>query len=270
MSDEKECPFSFQFKNGKEFVGIIESVSKIIDECRVDVTPKKLSIGAMDGSHICLIYLCLQKEDFDEYNVSSDISLGINLLDLIKILKRIGPKDEIRISGGLKDKKLSIGFKDPTKLTKERKFYQHQIDLEIEAINVEKLHELEFAGKYSLPINELSQIITDGSIFSEVIGITASGNNIMFTSEGTIGDMECNLILEQTQIITPDTIPICNFAIKFLKHIIDANVNTNTIEIGISDSQGPLNCKINLYKSGSFIEYFLASRVEEENNGQNE
>ncbi len=88
--------FKAKIKNGKVIKGIFEAVSAIISETFLKVDPDKgISLTAMDLSHICLVSLTLEKSDLDEFEADQNYELGINVEDLVKIIRRSGANDEI-------------------------------------------------------------------------------------------------------------------------------------------------------------------------------
>lgn len=66
----------------------------------------------MDSSHVSLIQLLLRKEGFDLYRCDKNVTLGINLTSLGKILKCSGNKDTLTLRCDSEDT-MSIMFEDP-------------------------------------------------------------------------------------------------------------------------------------------------------------
>ena len=85
-----------KMQDSKIMKGIIESVSAIIDETYFVANPAGLTLTAMDESHICLMHMLLPANLFDGgYECGEETKMGVNLEDLVKIMKRAGASDAI-------------------------------------------------------------------------------------------------------------------------------------------------------------------------------
>ncbi len=260
--------FKAKFKDARIVKGMFEAVSAIISETLLKVDPDKgITLTAMDLSHICLVSLSLVKEDLDEFVADQKYELGINLEDLVKILKRSGSSDEISLIHDPKDKKLLIVMK-PKEAKKARKFTISLIDIEGEEINLESLEAMEFDNKVRMGLKNLDEAIKDAEIFAEVLQVQAAQDKLIFSTTGNIGDMEYVLEkdeLESSELATEST---GIFAISFLKNILKISAIADKVELELK-SEAPLKMIFDILNS-SRIMYFLAPRVEEDDDSMYE
>ncbi|MHA1520254.1 MAG: hypothetical protein ACTSRK_08735 [Promethearchaeota archaeon] len=157
--------FKVKMKDSKMVRGIFDAVSSIISETILKIDPAVgLSLTAMDMSHICLVSLVLHKDDLDEFEADEVYELGINLEDLVKIIKRSGASDEITFLHDPKVKKLVIEMK-PAEAKKARKFTMSLIEYEGEEIDINALNEMEFDNLCSFKLTYLDEAIKDAEIF---------------------------------------------------------------------------------------------------------
>lgn len=72
----------------------------------------------MDNSHIALVSLDLKPESFmeDAYRCDRNMSLGMNLTSLQKIIKCAGNDDEVTLRAGDDDDNLSLTFQNRSAL----------------------------------------------------------------------------------------------------------------------------------------------------------
>ena len=154
--------FKVKINDSKVVKGIFEAVTAIISETQLKVTSTGISLTAMDLSHICLVSMNISKDDLDEFETDQDYELGINLEDLVKIIKRSSANDAIIFSHNPKDKKLVIEMR-PESGKKARKFTMALIDIEGEDINMESLEAMEFDNKCSVDIGIIDEAIKDGA-----------------------------------------------------------------------------------------------------------
>jgi proliferating cell nuclear antigen len=258
--------FKAKIKDSKVVRGIFEAVSSIISEVLLKVDKDGISMTAMDLSHICLVSLKLKKEDLDEFEVKEPLQLGINLEDLVKIIKRSSGNDEITFSHDPKEKKLIIEMKPP-EAKKARKFTIALIDIEGEEINLESLESMEFDNKCSFNLKYLDEAIKDAEIFAEVLQIKVD-KNLIFSTTGNIGDME--YVLEGDELISKELNAESSgiFAISFLKNILKIGSIADSIDVSLK-SEAPLKIIASILNSSRVL-YFLAPRVEEEDDSMYE
>jgi len=259
--------FKAKFKNAKFIRGVFEAISALIDETRLIIDPEKgLSMTSMDGAHICLVDLNLKKEDMDEFVTKDHYELGLKLEDLVKIIKRGTANDEITFSHDPKDKKLVIEMKAENS-KKTRKFTLTLIDIDVEEINVNQLDDIPFDNKCQFKVGILDEAIKDAEIFSEVLQINVK-DTLKFAAEGITGDMA--YVLEKDELISSEftTESEGNFAIQFLKNILKITSITDQVSMSLK-SESPVKMKFNILNN-SYIQYFLAPRVEEESDNMYE
>lgn len=267
--------FKVKINDSKVVKGIFDAVSAIISETLLKVTADGINLTAMDLSHICLVSLNLHKDDLDEFETDQDYELGINLEDLVKILKRSGSNDAIIFSHDPKEKKLIIEML-PESGKKARKFTMALIDIEGEDINMESLEAMEFDNKCTMEIKILDEAIKDAEIFAEVLQIKVQDSpdskekSLNFSTTGNIGDMDYELENELLAEKDFSNESLGIFAISFLKNILKSSAVANKVKMELK-SEAPLKMDFNFIDlEKSRILYFLAPRVEEDDDSMYE
>jgi len=259
--------FKAKIKDARVVKGIFEAVSAIISETLLKVDPAKgISLTAMDLSHICLVSLDLRKEDMDEFEADEPLEIGINLEDLVKIIKRSSAEDEITFSHNPNEKKLIIQMK-PETAKKARTFTISMIDIDGEEINMEALENMVFDNHCTLDLSFLDEAIKDAEIFAEVLQVKA-GESLVFSTNGNIGDME--YVLEKEELVDVDFSGDSTgiFAINFLKKVLKISTVAERIRMGLK-SESPLKMCFDIINSSRIL-YFLAQRVEEDDDSMYE
>ena len=66
---------------------LIEALKEILTDGNITITPEGIKLIAMDPTHSVLIHLKLQSENFEYFHVSKKITIGINMLNLFKLIK---------------------------------------------------------------------------------------------------------------------------------------------------------------------------------------
>lgn len=287
--------FKIMFDNAKLMKNAIESITSIITEGILKITQEGIKISAMDGSHICLIDLFIDKSECLEYsfNCMDEISLGLNFDDCNKIFKRskVEQKNYISLTFESSKKQVQISLINRVKtivdLTEEersllpkrsqtktktiesmgdksRDFIVTLIDLDQEAIDTSSLRDIkkDMDCKFALNASEFEDIVNDGMIYSEVLEFHAK-NEVNFSSNGTMGNYNSKYQISQLDYLEIKHRSCGNFAIQFLKNILkskDLGIDSNYHFMLKSDS--PLSIEVKISEK-SYIQYFLAPRVEE-------
>lgn len=68
----------------------IEALKDLITEGNFDVSSSGISFQGMDSSHVCLVSLQLKSDGFDHFRCDRNLSLGLHMGNLSKILKCAG------------------------------------------------------------------------------------------------------------------------------------------------------------------------------------
>jgi len=262
--------FLAMFKDSKLITAIFKAIASIIGECQIVVTEEGFEIAAMDGSHICLVSVKINKADMDEFRPPSEkFSVGVNLEDLVKVANRRGSGDAITFSVEQAQKRIKLLLKPESK-KKGRTFTVAMIDIQTEEISMESINAIEFGTKYTIPFELLDQAVKDAEIYSEVLTFSVQDDTIIYATEGSIGDMKYELEKDELKDVTAikSTDKETAYAIQFLKEIIKIGDVTNDCKISFGQEM-PLRIEADLFKNSKAI-FILAPRVDEAQSGSEE
>jgi len=253
--------FKFKLEKSKVLRSIVESLSSVVDETIISVSPEGLLIMAMDPSRICLLQLELKKEDFEEFECEKESKVGINLEDLDKILKRSSVIDSLSISFEPKSRKFKIKMKQEGSL-KVRTFSLGEIELEQEDIPMENLLQIAYDAEFVINPTFFIEAIKDAEIYSEIITIKADDNKgLDFSSIGQIGEMEYELGVDELDENNIKGVSTGSYSLNFLKNILKVENVAEKLAISLKDDH-PVKLVFNILEGG-ILNYFLAPRVSE-------
>lgn len=256
--------FEITLNDAKTVKGIFEAISAVVGESKMSFTPDGITMNAIDDGRICLVGLELSKDDFDAYKCEDSYDLGLNIEDMVKILKRSSSSDSITFKYKPKSKKIQISMKDLSS-KKSRHFSLQLIDLGDSGIKPEALENIEYQATATIPISYLEEAIKDADIFSETLQFKMSGSGgIEFKSEGQIGATETQLAKDDDSIqnFSVEDEAEGTFALQYLKNIIKINAIADLVNLSLN-SNTPVKAKFNVLSSSNFT-YYLAPRIEEE------
>jgi len=260
--EETKESFVLKVDNSRILRAIIETLSSIIDETTIVVTPKEFTIKAMDPSRICLLKLVIKKEGFDEFECNKECKIGLNLDDFNKILKRSSSNDNITLEYQEEEQKIRIKMKREDS-TRTRSFSLALLDVDIEEVPMDNLLKIEFNAIWDMNIDHFNEALKDAEIYSEVLNVKATeGEGLLFSSSGQIGEMRYNFSLEdlfESDISEGESKGA--YSLTFLKSILKIAAITENFKISLKTDH-PLKIEFGLLEGGA-LKYFLAPRVEE-------
>lgn len=76
---------------------IIEAIKELVTDAKFECTASGISLQAMDNAHVSLVGLVLRSAGFESYRCDRNISLGLNLESLAKVLKAASNDDTVTI-----------------------------------------------------------------------------------------------------------------------------------------------------------------------------
>ena len=253
--------FVLKVENSRILRAIIETLSSIIDETTIVVTPKEFTIKAMDPSRICLLKLVIKKEGFNDFECNKACKIGLNLDDFNKILKRSSSSDSITLEYHEDEQKIKIKMKRENS-TRTRTFSLALIDFDIEEVPMGNLLKIEFDAIWEMNIDHFNEALKDAEIYSEILNVKATENEgLLFSSSGQIGEMQYDFGLED--LFEPDISEENKgaYSLTFLKSILKIAAITENFKISLKTDH-PLKIEFGLLEGGE-LKYFLAPRVEE-------
>ena len=252
----------FKTKHSSYFKSIVAFINNIVQCANFKLNKDGIKIVSMDKAHVALLDCFIPKSFFSHYSFSTgtrDITLGINIELLMKILNHLKPDDELIFE--YKVDSLDISFIND----KYKKFY----NIKLMDINTDELciQDCSSSTKINIESKYLYDIIKDFNDIGDVVKF-----NIF---KQKIDDENQNIELECTGDMTGIRMIICNddltlsnlqdisldFSLKNLE-IFSKGYNLNkyvNIEI---DRNFPIKMSYEIMEEG-YINYFLAPRIED-------
>jgi|TARA_B110000967_G_scaffold202006_1_gene240110 proliferating cell nuclear antigen PCNA len=273
-----------QPKNPKYFCDVIDAVSSVVSKTNIYVTGEGLKILAMDENRVSFIKLELEKNDFEVFDFSGVIKLGLDLTEFVKLLKSASGHNSLVLTYEDTNPRMVINFKNDGLA---RKYSVSLIDIDEEPprpTNPDYYMELDISCK--LFTNMINSVMVTGS---EEIKFNIKDKKLTTFSKGDISetefifDKDCgyedetklklNLknrvkksVIEKKKIyelISCEGDFSMTVNINMLKKMSRANTIIDTVSINMKYDE-PLRLDYNLNGDGSFIYYYIAPKIEEE------
>lgn len=269
-------------KNHKNLTNILDVISSILESSNLIFTKEGLKISGMDISHVSLLKFHYYIDDFDKYEFDNEknIYAGINLSDLVKILK-LGDINETLMLDISNEEQLNINF-NGNGLNKQ--FSLKLIELDRQEMNIPNI-------EFDLIMNISSKIFTNilNSLLitdTDSLKFSINDDKLSLSSDGIMASLKIDFLNDENKskskklkitkkdkkITEIDEIDYklhkCNgnfnssFSINLLKKILKANQIIPDINCYLSP-QTPLKLDYKLTSNNSRLEFYLSPKCDE-------
>lgn len=93
---------------------VLEAIKDLVNDANFDCSATGFSLQAMDSSHVALVALLLRSEGFEHYRCDRNLSMGMNLNNMSKMLKCAGNDDIITIKADDGSDTVTFMFESPS------------------------------------------------------------------------------------------------------------------------------------------------------------
>jgi len=203
-----------------------------ITEANIDITPDHIEILQMDPTHVVVAHVQLKASNFEKYMCKIPIKIGIDVVNLTKVLKGVGSKDILTLFvEDPNERILQQGNNDDSEVThpfglliespekgQSSKLYLDTIDVNEDQLVVPQL---DYPYHINMPSADLQSIVNSmKNMGGDIIRLLYVKDSLSFYTKGEIGRLET--IRSQTS--KPET------SLKIKKNLQD-NDESNIIEI---------------------------------------
>ncbi|KAF2897777.1 hypothetical protein ILUMI_08408 [Ignelater luminosus] len=246
---------------------VLEAVKELLNEASFDCSDVGIQLQAMDNSHVSLVSLTLRSDGFDKYRCDRNLTMGMNLASLTKILKCANNDDTVTIKA--QDDADSVTF------VFESKKQEKISDYEMKLMNLDQEHlgipETDFSCVIRMPSAEFARICRDLSQFGESVIISCTKDGVRFSAAGDIGSANIKLAQttnfdkeEESVTIEMQEPVTLTFACQYLNSFTKATPLSPQVQLSMS-ANVPLVVEYQIPDLGH-IRYYLAPKIEEDEN----
>ncbi len=249
--------FEAKFDDAKTWQALIGAISALVDEANFEVSPKGMTLRAMDPSRIAMVDFELPKSAFSNFECDEETRIGINLDEMDKIVKRAGAGNTLTLGVDREQNQLLITLEGRTR----RSFSISLIDLGVErppSLNVE------FDVNVKITADTLKEIIQDADIISDFIAIDAKPDSLTISARGDTGNLNISISKNEEALLDYKVKEPAKslYALEYLNDMMKAVAASDTVQLEFGKGT-PIKLMFSV-SSGGHITYFLAPRVEDD------
>jgi len=200
-------------------------ISELVNEVNLKLYKDRIELIAMDPANVAMVIFKLLSSAFSEYKVEEEKTIGVNLINLTQILRRVKPTDMLILEVDTDRNKLSITLKGVT----TKKF-------ELGLLNIEEREQrvptLSFAAKIETNTLLFNDAIEDMEAISDSLTFRASNDKFVIQSEGNISSGKVEVTSdEETNILMNGSEVDARYSIEYLKKIIKGSKLANKVTL---------------------------------------
>lgn len=230
---------------------MIESVSSIVDEGKLNLSSDGISIKAVDPANVAMVSLNLNSDAFEEFNASEG-ELGVDLKRLGDIVDMAQKAEMVELELDEEQHKLiirmsgltyKIALLDPASIRKEPKIPQ-----------------LELPATIVLSGNDLKRAVKAAEKVSDHMCMGVEGETFYLEAESDSDRMRLDIVKDQLVSIRPGDARSL-FSLDYLSDMIKAagKANEVTVELG---RDFPTKINFQIANGSGDVSYLLAPRIE--------
>ncbi|CAN1167048.1 Proliferating cell nuclear antigen [Linum perenne] len=249
---------------------VMDAIKDLVNDANFDCSSTSFALQAMDSSHVALVALLLRAEGFEHFRCDRNISMGMNLGNMAKMLKCAGNDDIITIKGDDGSDTVTFMFESPTQ-DKISDFEMKLMDIDSEHLGIP---DAEYQAIVRMPSAEFTRICKDLATIGDTVVISVTKEGVKFSTRGDIGS--ANVVLRQnTTVDKPEEATIIEmndpvsltFALRYMNSFTKAAPLSNTVTLSLS-AELPIVVEYKIAEMG-YIRFYLAPKIEEDEEENN-
>ena len=243
---------------------LVEALKEILTDTNLIIDETGIKLVAMDSTKTVLIYMKLEADKFESFLCEKKMTIGVNMLNLFKLIKTINNTDTLTLFIDKNDiNKLGIKINNHEKNT-ETIYKLNLLDISENEINIPPA---EFDTELTLPSSDFQKLIRDMINIGENTEIKSIGSTLIFTCDGDFASQSTMLCetqngLQFKQNLSPEFPVQGIFSLKYLILFTKCTNLCNQIQLFIKNDY-PLIVQYTIAALG-IIKLCLAPKANED------
>jgi len=233
--------------------GIIDVTSPLVNEVKFNITPKGISLRAVDPAHVAMVDLTVKDKAFEEFK-ATEMELGIDMDKLGGIMR-------LSTSGDM----ISLDYDEDTNrlVVKIGNLVRRMGLIDTAGMPDPKMPNLNLPAKVVIKASELSQGVRASEAVSDHLALTVNKDHFELFAEGDTDTV--NLKLPKDLVVELSTNNKCKslFSIDYFSNMIKPVKGEDPITIMIGNDN-PIKVEFDIAEKKGHVTYLLAPRIESE------
>ena len=197
-------------------------ISELVNEVNIRMFKDRMELVAMDPANVAMVVFKLLGSAFAEYSVDKERTIGVNLINLTQILKRVKPTDILTLELDDTKNKLFLTLKGVT----TKKFELGLLDIEEKE---QKVPNLKFNAKVETNTLMFNDAIEDMDIIADSLSFSVANDKFIIESEGNVSSGRVEIGSDDETVVEVNGNVNARYSIEYLKKIIKGSKLTNKV-----------------------------------------
>jgi len=217
--------FSAELKDIDILRESISAIAEIIDETEIIIQEDGIRMRAADRAVVAVVDFFLSKNVFSQYWFTEERSIGMNLMNLLRILRRATPGDVMKFS--IVDNKVEFTLTGDS----TRTFTLPIIDISKQ--EVPDLERLSFAASFDVDSNVLSGGIEDSDLITDSLIFSVNADRVQISADSDLASfiMELKEGANALKSLNGSHASRSRYSLDYLKRIIKAKRLSDTVKV---------------------------------------
>lgn len=238
-----------KLENPKILSDIVSIISELVSEVRLKVTREGLSITAIDPANVAMVYFKMPHELFSQFELSQEITLGINLENLKNVLRRCKFGSSLVLSK--EDNLLHLSIQDKIK----RDFTLALIDIEGEE---KEMPQWEFKSVVKMSSESFVEVIEDCTVVADACTFIAEPTKLILEAKG-LNSARAEFSSDEIEIYSDYS--TARYSLDYLNKFIKGAKISSKVSINFSDNH-PV--RVDFPTGNIMLSFVLAPRIEQQ------
>ncbi|CAK0785120.1 hypothetical protein CVIRNUC_008326 [Coccomyxa viridis] len=244
---------------------LLDSMKDLVQDANFDCSSTGFALQAMDSSHVSLIHMQLRSDGFEHFRCDRNLSMGVSLNNMAKILKCMGNDDILTMKAEDQGDSVTFMFEAASQ-ERISDFELKLMDIDSEQLGIP---DTEYAATIKMPSTEFARICKDLSTIGDTVLIGVTKDGVRFSTQGDIGSANVTLRQHTNADRPEDNVVIdmqepvaLTFALRYLNSFAKATPLASQVLVSMS-KELPVVVKYQMGDIGH-ISYYLAPKIEDD------
>lgn len=232
--------------------------------CNFNCTEHGITVQAVDDSRVLLVSLLVGEDAFSTYRCDRNITLGVDLSSLAKVLRCGNNSDSLTLIAEDTPDSVLVVFED-TEKDRISEYSLKLMDIESDFLNID---DMDYDSVITLPATDFQKICRDLSQLSDSLTVLVTKDTVKYVATGDIGSGSV-IVKPFTDLDkTENSVKVelnravnLTFGLKYLLDIIKGTSLASSITIKLADKTPAL---FEFKLSSGYLRFYLAPKFDEE------
>ena len=231
--------------------GIIDVTSPLVNEAKFNITPKGISLRAVDPAHVAMVDLEVKSKAFEEFK-ADEMELGIDMDKLASIMRLSSSGDVVSLEYDQESNRLIVSIGN---LVRKMGL------IDTAGMPDPKMPNLDLPGKVVIKASELTQAVRASEAVSDHLALTVNKDNFELFAEGDTDTVNLKLPKDLLVGLTAPSKCRSLFSIDYFSNMIKPVKGDNPVMIQLGNDN-PIKVEFDIADNKGHVTYLLAPRIE--------